>query len=149
MGADSVTPVAAGGVARDAGWVTVTEAADPDDASAFGVELVLNLHGCAPDTVRSPDRLAAYVRDLCELIGMRRYGDLFAERFGLNETKTTGYSIVQLIETSSITGHFSEARNAAYLNIFSCKEFDIDAATAFTAGFFGATSVERHVLTRR
>jgi len=130
---------------RTGGAVT----ADSDGSTVFGVELVLNLYGCDPETVRSRDRLTTYVRDLCDLIGMRRYGDLFAERFGLNEAKAAGYSIVQLIETSSITGHFSEQGNSAYLNIFSCKEFDIDAATTFSHEFFGADSVERHVLTRR
>lgn len=122
---------------------------DLDDSTAFGVELVLDLYGCDPDTIRSPDQLTRYVRELCELIGMRRYGNPFAERFGLNEAKATGYSIVQLIETSSITGHFSEQCNSAYLNIFSCKDFDVDVATAFSQKFFGADSVERHVLTRR
>ena len=117
--------------------------------TTFGVELVLDLYDCDPETIRSRSRLIEYVHQLCDLIGMRRYGDTIAERFALSNPKAAGYSIVQLIETSSITGHFSEQRNAAYLNIFSCKEFDVAAAIRFTQDYFGATTVKHHVLERR
>ena len=38
--------------------------------------------------------------------------------------QAAGYSLVQLIETSAITGHFCDASGDAYLDIFSCKDFD-------------------------
>ncbi|MGH3712092.1 MAG: S-adenosylmethionine decarboxylase family protein [Micromonosporaceae bacterium] len=120
-------------------------AATPDQ---FGTELVLDLYDCDPDTIRSRDRLTAYVRELCAVIEMTPYGEPFAERFGLGDAKTAGYSVVQLIETSCISGHFSELWNSAYLNVFSCKPFDADAATAFSQEYFGAATVRRRVLQR-
>jgi S-adenosylmethionine decarboxylase len=112
------------------------------DSNTFGMEVVLDLYDCNLETIRSKEKLQEYTRELCQVIGMTPYGALFAERFGLNEAKTAGYSIVQLVETSSITGHFSEERNSAYINIFSCKEFDPKQAAEFSKDFFEADRVE-------
>lgn len=120
-----------------------------DPEGSFGMELVLDLYECDPDTIRSEAELRRFVKELCDVIKMKTYGDMFAERFALNDIKTAGFSIVQLIETSSITGHFREEINSAYINIFSCKEFDVDIATEFTKKFFGAKSVESKLLIRK
>ncbi len=112
------------------------------DSNTFGMEVVLDLYDCNLVTIRSKEKLQEYTRELCQVIGMTPYGAPFAEWFGLNEAKTTGYSIVQLIETSSITGHFSEEWNSAYINIFSCKEFDPKQAAEFSKHFFEADRVE-------
>lgn len=112
------------------------------DSNTFGMEVVLDLYDCNPETIRSKEKLQEYTRELCQVIEMTPYGAPFAERFGLNEAKTAGYSIVQLIETSSITGHFSEEGNSAYINIFSCKEFGPKQAAEFSKNFFEADRVD-------
>lgn len=119
------------------------------DSNTFGMEVVLDLYDCNLETIRSKEKLQEYTRELCQVIGMTPYGAPFAERFGLNEAKTAGYSIVQLIETSSITGHFSEEWNSAYINIFSCKEFDPKQAAEFSKDFFEADRVESTLHIRR
>lgn len=120
-----------------------------EDRSGFGMELVLDLYGCDPEPLRTSTELTRYVLELCHLIDMKPYGEPFLARFGLNAPKAAGYSVVQLIETSSITGHFSELWNAAYINIFSCKDFDAAAATEFTRQFFRAGSVNQRILVRK
>lgn len=115
----------------------------------FGTELVLDLTGCDPRVIQSQGRLMAYCAEMVRTLGMRAYGPPLIERFGLGQEKTAGYTIVQLIETSSITGHFSEAWLTGHLNIFSCMPYDVDEAAAFTAGFFGGRETRRWVLHRR
>jgi len=119
------------------------------DLSTFGMEVVLDLYNCDPETIRSKEKLQEYTRELCQVVEMIPYGAPFAERFSLNEAKTAGYSIVQLIETSSITGHFSEEWNSAYINIFSCKEFDPKEAAEFSKDFFEADRVESALRIRK
>ena len=119
------------------------------DSNTFGMEVVLDLYDCNLETIRSKEKLQEYTRELCQVIGMTPYGAPFAERFGLNEAKTAGYSIVQLIETSSITGHFSEEWNSAYINIFSCKEFDPKQAAEFSKHFFEADRIESSLHIRK
>ena len=48
---------------------------------------------------------------------------MIAERFG-TEPHLYGYSVMQLIETSCITAHFSEQTDCCYIDVFSCKDFD-------------------------
>lgn len=114
----------------------------------YGVELVLDLFGCDPAMLSSADRLAQWAQQLCQLIDMKAYGDPFTARFGLAEDKTAGYSLVQLIETSSITVHVAESWRAAMVNVFSCKTFDPEAATIFTVDFFKGVCVRRTLLRR-
>ena len=80
---------------------------------------------------------------------MKAYGPPQTPYFGENDEITKGYSLLQFIETSSITGHFSEGTGAAYINIFSCKRYDRAKATEFTGRFFGAKHVVTRHVTRR
>jgi S-adenosylmethionine decarboxylase len=115
----------------------------------FGQELILNLYDCDLEKISSGDAIKDYVIKLCDdVIDMKRYGDPMIPHFGHDNPITAGYSLVQLIETSSITGHFSEYKRSVYLNIFSCKWFDAEKATEFTKQWFGSQRVETTLLQR-
>ena len=114
----------------------------------FGWELVLNLYDCSLETISSKKKIQEYVNKLCRLIKMKKYGKTWIPYFGIKKPHTKGYSLVQLIETSSITGHFSEERSSAYINIFSCMPYDHNKARKFTKKFFGAKKVKNTLLHR-
>lgn len=114
----------------------------------YGMELILDLHDCDPVVIRSKDRLKAYVDQLCALLKMKPYGKTLLPYFGLSDPRTAGYSLLQFIETSSVTGHFSELWNSAYLNVFSCQPFDPDEALTFTKRFFKPKRLRRRLLLR-
>ncbi len=115
----------------------------------YGYELVLDLYRCDPKKIRSKKALQKYVDTLCKLIKMKQYGKTLIPHFGHDKPFTSGYSLVQLIETSSITGHFSELWNSAHINIFSCKTYDPKKAVDFTKKFFGAKSMAKRYLLRK
>lgn len=114
----------------------------------YGMELILDLHDCDPTVIRSKRLLKAYVDQLCGLLQMKKFGKALLPYFGLSDPRTAGYSLLQFIETSSITGHFSELWNSAYLNIFSCQPFDPDEALRFTRRFFKPKHLRRRLLLR-
>ncbi len=114
----------------------------------FGYELVLDLFECDADVITSNKKLKQYVDRLCKLIKMKKYGKILLPYFGEKEIFTKGYSLVQLIETSSITGHFSDYWKTAYINIFSCRAYDHDLAKKFTKEFFKAKRVKSRYLIR-
>ncbi len=103
----------------------------------WGWHLVLNLYDCDPERIRSAEVIRRYVIELCDLIEMKRFGEPIIVDFG-EDPRVSGYSLVQLIETSNITGHFANQSNAAYIDIFSCKKFDPEKAAAFTIETFCA-----------
>ena len=104
----------------------------------FGYELVMDLSGCDKSIISSKKKLQEYTNKLCKLIKMKKYGKTLLPYFGEKEAFTKGYSLVQLIETSSITGHFSDFWGTAYINIFSCKKYNQALAKKFTSQFFKA-----------
>jgi len=124
-------------------------ATQKNNQDKYGQELILDLYDCCPSTIRSKKKLQEFVDRLCRLIKMKKYGQTLISHFGHNHPKTAGYSLVQLIETSSVVGHFSELKNSAYLNIFSCRPFNSEKAAQFSKEFFGAQRVKKRVLIRR
>ena len=115
---------------------------------SYGFELIMNLSGCDAEIITSGEKLQEYVDKLCDLIDMKKYGKTLLPYFGENEAHIKGYSLVQLIETSSITGHFSDLWKTAYLNIFSCKFYDHKLARKFSKEFFKAKRITSRFLKR-
>ena len=97
---------------------------------AWGQLTILDLYGCKRDVLVDEGRLREFVLELCGKIGMKSFGESIVKRFG--EGSLEGYSVMQFIETSSITIHCDEVDNRAFIDIFSCKEFDADIAKEFS-----------------
>ncbi len=114
----------------------------------YGKELILDLYDCGPKIIRSKKKILEYSDKLCNLIKVKKYDKPLIKRFALSNPHATGYSSVQLIETSSVTCHFSELWNQAFINIFSCKSFNHKIATNFTKRFFKAKKIKNIVLIR-
>jgi spermidine synthase len=115
----------------------------------FGWELQLDLYGCDIEAISTEKTIQRYARELCDVIDMKPYGPPQTPYFGENSEITKGYSLLQFIETSSLTGHFSEGTGAAYINIFSCKYYDRKLAAEFSKQFFGAERVAARFVTRK
>lgn len=114
----------------------------------FGYVLMMDLRGCDLEVMRSKKKLKQYVDELCEIIDMKKYGKTLISYFGLQKPHTKGYSLMQFIETSSITGHFSEHWRISYIDIFSCKPFDHQVARSFSKKFFKAERVKSRFIVR-
>ena len=69
---------------------------------------------------------------------MKRFGDTQVVHFGEDE-RVSGYSMVQLIETSLISAHFANQTNTAYIDVFSCKPYDPQIVQDFAQTFFGGS----------
>ncbi|MBI2587492.1 S-adenosylmethionine decarboxylase, partial [Candidatus Amesbacteria bacterium] len=79
----------------------------------FGQELILDLYECDPKKISDGEYIKLFVIKLCdEVIMMKRYGEPFIPHFGHDNPIASGYSLVQLIETYSVTAHFSEYKKA-------------------------------------
>lgn len=105
---------------------------------AWGLSTSINVHDCDPDLIRSGDQIERFTVQLCNLLRVRRTGDIRLVRFGADPA-IYGYSMVQMIETSLVSAHFAEQTNAAYIDIFSCRWYDARAAAEFAARFFKGT----------
>ena len=118
------------------------------EQNAWGLMTSINLYNCHPDTIRSKEKIRQYTKELVELIQMKAYGKPQIVNFGEDE-RVAGYSLVQLIETSLISGHFANESNAVYMDIFSCKLYDPHVAAEFTKEFFKADSYTLQIQIRK
>jgi S-adenosylmethionine/arginine decarboxylase-like enzyme len=113
----------------------------------WGMATSVDLQNCNPEMIRNAEKIKQFVRELCVLIDMKRFGETVVVNFG-EEERVAGFSMTQLIETSLISGHFAEATNAAYLDIFSCKEYPPQVMANFCKKFFKAKHMTFNVLFR-
>jgi S-adenosylmethionine/arginine decarboxylase-like enzyme len=118
------------------------------ESNAWGLLTSVDLYGCNPEKIRDARAIKKYVDELCELIEMKQFGETQIVNFGEDE-KVAGFSMVQLIETSLISGHFANKSNNAYIDIFSCKYYEPSVALEFTKKFFEAKEVKMHYVLRR
>ncbi|MEM8928315.1 MAG: S-adenosylmethionine decarboxylase [Bacteroidota bacterium] len=119
----------------------------------YGKELILDLHHCDSDTFNRKD-IKKYFKKLCDLIDMERCKLSWWDDHGLppeecqTEPHLKGTTAVQFIMTSNIVIHTLDLLGAVYINIFSCKEFDPEIASKFTAEFFKGKVVNSHLIDR-
>lgn len=119
----------------------------------YGYELILDLHGCDPDTFNRSS-IEDFFKKLCKKIKMTRCELHFWDdvRVAPEEQQTSphtkGTSAVQFILTSSIVIHTLDLLEAVYINIFSCKEFDKEKAEEFSIEWFKASDCHSHFIER-
>lgn len=109
----------------------------------WGRSASVDLHDCNPKLVRDPKAIKRFVRELCQVIKMKRHGPTEVQRFGQGQLR--GYSMMQFIETSSVVGHFDEKGKRAFIDVFSCKQFDPKIVAHFAKKFFRAKNCSLYV----
>ena len=103
----------------------------------WGTLAAIDLHGGDRARLADPDSIRRFVPTVIAAIGMRAHGALMIDRFGDDELE--GWSAMQFIETSSITIHADEVFGRCFIDVFSCRPFDPDAAAAIAVEHFGGT----------
>lgn len=113
----------------------------------WGLLTSLDAKNCDPTIIRSEYALKKYVSILCDLLDVKRFRETIVEHFGEDED-VEGFSFVQLIETSLVSGHLINKTNTAYIDIFSCKLYDPITAKKFTQSFFKSEDIKINYLFR-
>lgn len=121
---------------------------DYHEYNGWGLYMSLDIKDCDPQLIRSADAIYQYIVQLCELIKMKRYGEPWIHHFGEAE-EVAGLTMMQPIETSLISGHFANATNAIYIDVFSCKLYDPYALLSFTKEYFKGGDADINVHIRR
>ena len=121
----------------------------------YGPELILDLHGCNISTFNRKG-LRAFGRALCKVIGMTPHkfrsepwdDDGVAPEECQVSPVTKGYTAIQFLMESSILIHTLELKKTAFINIFSCNDFDRNKAKRFAKEWFGAKQITSRLVKR-
>lgn len=120
----------------------------------YGFELIMDLQGCDVSTFNR-DSLDNYFEKLCKAIDMEKCERYFWDDVGVSpedrqtSPHTKGTSAVQFILTSTIVVHTLDLLESVYINIFSCKPFDKEAAEKITVEWFGSKESKSHFIERK
>lgn len=120
---------------------------------SYGKELILDIYGCNPDAF-TRETIEKFMIELCDKIQMVREDLHFWDEVNVpeedrnSEAHLIGTSAVQFIRTSNITIHTLDILKRVYLNIFSCKDYDTDAAVEVVIKYFGGMIVNREEIVR-
>lgn len=113
---------------------------------AWGYQLILDCGGCN-ENINDEIAIKNFIKDLVNKIEMDPVGDPII-KYLLPGTDNSGFSVIQLIQTSNITIHFVDTTNQAYFDIFSCKKFNKDIALETVKSWFGPNSIKEMLIER-
>jgi len=119
----------------------------------YGKEVILDIHNCDIEQFTRKS-IRKYFIELCDLIDMQReklvwWDDLHTpENEKVTEPHLVGTSAIQFITTSNITIHTLDILKKAYINVFSCKEFDANIVKDFSSKWFKGNIVNFKIVER-
>ena|ERR1051326_950661 len=113
----------------------------------YGLEIIIDLHGCDISNF-TKERLDLFFKELCILSDMTPVGKPKYWLETSDEPHLKGYSGIQFIKTSSIVIHTLDILKSAYINFFSCKDFDPEKVLKFIKRHFKAKKVSYTLLNR-
>jgi S-adenosylmethionine/arginine decarboxylase-like enzyme len=115
----------------------------------WGKHLIIDMSAGDRERVQSAQHISRFVETLVETIGMKAYGAPLLEHFA--EHLPGGGRILPraMIETSAITGHFCDLSGDAYIDIFSCKDFDAELAVEVVRAAFRPQHINFITLVRQ
>jgi len=114
----------------------------------WGYHIQCDVKGCDKSLVTNELYLKKWVTDLVSEIDMIAYGDPQVIHFGEKEIDLAGYTVIQLIETSNIMAHFCDVTGDAYIDVFSCKEYDYQTVIDHINMWFAPENIIHTILNR-
>lgn len=103
----------------------------------WGWHLTLDVSGLFAEHVMDKTHLNEWVKSLVVAIDMVPFGEPQLLHFGHGDPELSGWTVLQFIETSNIMAHFNDNSCTAYIDVFSCKEFDSQDVIDHLLAWFG------------
>ncbi len=119
----------------------------------YGKELILDLHCCNPNKFNRKD-IKIFLKRLCNIIEMTPHELHFWDDVGVpkakqqTDPKTKGTSAIQFLMESNITIHTLDLLGKVFINIFSCKDFNVVEVSDYARDFFKGKAVQSYSLKR-
>jgi S-adenosylmethionine/arginine decarboxylase-like enzyme len=116
--------------------------------NTWGYHLLMDCTSGDVELIGSKENVYNFVKELVVAIDMKAFGEPWIERFATHDLSKSGLSMCQMIETSNITGHFVDANGNFYIDIFSCKPFDLDVTFSVVEKYFKPEKIRHHFISR-
>lgn len=115
----------------------------------WGYHLTLDCHDCDRESIKSIDGVKEFIKELMKRIDMKPIGETRVEYTAAEFPDKAGLTAVQIIVTSTIVAHFIDSTGDLYLDVFSCKQFDIETVVTTVDEYFKPSNTRVNFLTRQ
>ena len=115
---------------------------------AFGPHLTIDLVGCPIDRLSDYNLHFDYLKQLPSLIEMTPITQPYVFPYEGLVPEDKGISGIVIIAESHLSVHSFEEKGYSFVDIFSCKPFNVEKAIEFTLATFRPTSYELKIVER-
>jgi S-adenosylmethionine decarboxylase len=114
----------------------------------FGPHITIDLKGCPKETLSNYDLHFNYLKSLPELINMTPITQPYVFPYSGLVPEDKGITGIVIIAESHISVHSFEEKGYCFIDIFSCKDMDVDKAIQITLDMFKPESYELNIVKR-
>ena len=115
---------------------------------AFGPHLTLDLIGCPKEILQDYNLHFKLLKDLPEIIGMTPITQPYVFPYSGLVPEDKGITGIVIIAESHLSVHSFEDKGYTFIDMFSCKPFDVEKAEKYIMDLFKPEKVERNLIQR-
>ena len=114
----------------------------------FGPHLMLDLKECNEERLRDYNLVFEILHDLPEKIGMTKITQPYVFPYSGLVPEDGGITGVVIIAESHISIHTFQEKDYCFIDVFSCKDFDVDYAVKYLVNAFESRKYDKRVVRR-
>lgn len=114
----------------------------------FGPHITLDLKGCPKETLSNYNLHFDYLKNLPELIHMTPITQPYVFPYSGLVPEDKGITGIVIIAESHISIHSFEEKGYSFIDIFSCKDMDVERAIQITLDMFKPADYEINIVKR-
>lgn len=114
----------------------------------FGPHLMMDLRECNPDKLKDYDLVFSVLNELPEKIGMTKITQPYVFPYSGLVPEDKGITGTVIIAESHISIHTFQEKDHCFVDVFSCKDFDVEFAAEYLVNAFESRKYDKHVIQR-
>ena len=115
---------------------------------SFGPHLMLDLNDCNPGKLRDYNLVFNVLNELPERIGMTKITQPYVFPYSGLVPEDKGITGTVIIAESHISVHTFQEKDYCFVDVFSCKDFDVEYAAEYLIDVFESKKYEKHIVNR-
>ncbi|MEM2015956.1 MAG: adenosylmethionine decarboxylase [Nitrososphaerota archaeon] len=115
------------------------------DAGMRGLHLIVDMYGCGEDVLRDKNYIYNVLLELPDYLKLTRLSEPFVEEY---DNPSPGVSGFVIIGESHISIHTFVEDGLATVDVYACKEFNVEDAILYLTMKFSPERFQKHILKR-
>ena len=115
---------------------------------SFGPHLMLDLRKCNEEKLRDYSLIFDILNDLPEKIGMTKITQPYVFPYAGLVPEDKGITGAVIIAESHISIHTFQEKDYCFVDVFSCKDFDVEFAAEYLIDVFESRDYDKYIINR-